>query len=284
MSPFLQNSWSGTAEVVVRRIAGAVNRYAEEKTDWLHGETDAMQQGAVELARTDRHAESSMVNATGLVELYHRSALDLGVADGPAYAEVGVAAQASRAVGEFNWFGMSTRERVNHDIDIGLDRLNPGWNSGDPQWRGNCASVVTAFELRQRGYSVEAGPLAEQLLKHNGVYALHHEFVWGRQIVEHDKEGLPFIFREPGSRGIVFVRWPDATMHTFNVVHVPGEGLRYVDGQSDPPVRDASRYLVNGTVVASLRVDDLEPLPSAVVDFGVRFLDPNQSLPGGNER
>ncbi|WP_280453621.1 hypothetical protein [Nocardia brasiliensis] len=283
MSYFVRNPWLNTAEEVAARLTGAASRLAEGRTNWLRGYIDAVHGGAAALTASDRRAgQAANGSAGGLLELYNRPCRDRGELCDPAFAEAGLSPNATRTkrgADQFNWFDMSPGERVNHDIDVGLYQLNPGWKSGDPRWRSNCASVVTAFELRQRGYRVEAGPLADHLLKDDGNYALHHELVWGARLTEHGRDGLPFAFREPGSRGIVFIEYPDGAGHFINVVHVPDQGLRFVDGQPDPPRTDASGQLAEGTVLAFMRVDDLEPAPSAVADLGVRFLDPNQSLP-----
>ncbi|MFE9575268.1 toxin glutamine deamidase domain-containing protein [Nocardia sp. NPDC006044] len=178
----------------------------------------------------------------------------------------------------FEWFHQaSSAQQTNSDIDKCLVMVNPGFDRHDPQWANNCAVVATTYELRRRGEDVIAGPAP--LTVRSGVPHVVTEMAWGRGFTTvMSRERLLTAFSEPGSRGIVIADWPPehrldrGASHLFNVEHVHGAGVRFVDGQPNPPLVDASEHVRNAAALRYLRVDDLRaPLPSTVADLGIQY-------------
>lgn len=79
---------------------------------------------------------------------------------------------------------------------------------------------------------------------------------WGRKFTDGTKAEIEDAFRDPGTRGIVYIRWHSGGAHVFNVENVGGK-VRFVDGQPTPPVMDASNYFKLGSNTKYLRLDDL---------------------------
>jgi Papain fold toxin 1, glutamine deamidase len=132
----------------------------------------------------------------------------------------------------------------------------------------NCTGVVQAYELRRRGYDVEAGPLEPHLRRdqngQGGRFPNVIEQPWGRKFTDGTKSEIEEAFQEPGARGVVRIKWNTGGGHVFNVENVGGK-VRFVDGQPTPAVTDASQYFNFGRNTKYLRLDDLPtPDPRAV--------------------
>ncbi|WP_330232451.1 hypothetical protein OHA40_08165 [Nocardia sp. NBC_00508] len=196
-----------------------------------------------------------------------------------AYAEPrGSTGNSSRREGDgFAWFQprLPRSERINREIDDCLTRVNPHFDSADPRRSNNCVAVATAYELRRRGYDVEAGQVPfpfEAGFPHSIA-----EIAWARRFTAvFQRSHLHEVFRQPGSRGIVIADWPPGQRvdlgdsHVFNIEHVPGTGIRVVDGQPTPPLTDATKHIREAAALRYLRVDDLaDPAPSIVNYLGI---------------
>ncbi|MFJ2217887.1 toxin glutamine deamidase domain-containing protein [Streptomyces sp. NPDC101062] len=77
-------------------------------------------------------------------------------------------------------------------------------------------------------------------------------------------------FKEPGSRGVVYVAWRSGGAHVFNVENVDGT-VRFVDGQPNPPVTKAGWYFRRSLLTRWVRLDD-KPTPAP--DATARYLEP----------
>ena len=53
--------------------------------------------------------------------------------------------------------------KTNAEIDNALLKVNPNFDRTKPPYSENCTGVVQAYELRRRGFDVEAAPLEKQL-------------------------------------------------------------------------------------------------------------------------
>ncbi|MFE1190152.1 toxin glutamine deamidase domain-containing protein [[Kitasatospora] papulosa] len=168
----------------------------------------------------------------------------------------------------------STDEQINGT----LERINTKWKPGDPAYSHNCTSVVQAYELSRRGQSVKAGPLEPG--KTGGRPLSVIEETWGASFttahssLPSDSDGgraeVEEAFKEPGSRGVVFVAWRSGGAHVFNVENVDGT-VRFVDGQPNPPVKNAGWYFRRSLVTQWVRLDDKPtPAPGATA----RYLEP----------
>ncbi|GAA4396541.1 hypothetical protein GCM10023088_79120 [Actinomadura verrucosospora] len=165
-------------------------------------------------------------------------------------------------------------KKVDAAINEALDKVNPKFDRAKSAYSENCTSVVQANELRRRGSEVEAGPLEKHLRKdENGpggrpVGVI--EQTWGGKFAPGTKAEIEDAFKDPGSRGIVYIQWNRGGGHVFSVENVGGK-VRFVDGQPTPSVPDASHYFAVGRNTHYLRVDN-RPQPS---DAALkRFLEP----------
>ncbi|MEV0106790.1 hypothetical protein AB0H42_10695 [Nocardia sp. NPDC050799] len=180
--------------------------------------------------------------------------------------------------GRFTWFEprLSRSERINREIDECLVRVNPHFDPADPRRSNNCVAVATAYELRRRGRDVEAGQVPfpfEAGFPHSIT-----EIAWARRFTAVNRRSeLYEAFRQPGSRGIVIADWPPGRRvdlgdsHVFNIEHIPGSGIRVVDGQPDPALTDATEHIRRAAALRYLRVDDLaDPAPTVVNYLGIQ--------------
>lgn len=178
----------------------------------------------------------------------------------------------------FAWFHPypAPSERINRDIDECLVRVSPHFDPHDPQRSNNCVAVATAYELRRRGHDVEAGQIPFPF--EDGFPYTITEIAWERRFTAlRQRSHLHEAFREPGSRGIVIADWPPTpyidrgNSHVFNIEHVPGSGIRILDGQPNPPLTDATAHIREAAALRYLRVDDLaDPVPSLINYLGIR--------------
>lgn len=193
---------------------------------------------------------------------------------------------ATRDAGDFSWLRPRRpgAARINREIDANLAAVNPNFDPSDPRRRNNCVAVATAYELRRRGYdvTVQGGRLPFPF--EDGFPHSLTEVAWGRRFTAVlQRSHLRDAFREPGSRGIVIADWPPGSArldlgdsHVFNIEHVPGTGIRVVDGQPDPPLTDATAHIKQAAALRYLRVDDLaDPAPGIVEYLGIRAASPD---------
>lgn len=167
---------------------------------------------------------------------------------------------------------------VDQQINQTLEKINTKYERGNPAYSHNCTSVVQAYELARRGQDVKAGPLEPG--KTGGRPLSVIEEAWGASFTTaysslmSDSDGgrgeVEEAFKEPGSRGVVFVAWRSGGAHVFNVENVDGE-VRFVDGQPNPPVKNAGFYFRRSQATRWVRLDDKPtPAPSATA----RYLEP----------
>lgn len=156
-------------------------------------------------------------------------------------------------------------KKINAEIDTALDKVNPKFDPASSAYSENCTGCVQAFELQRRGTEVKAGPLDKPLRRDEGGPGgrpLHViEGPWGRSFTPGTKAEIEEAFKQPGSRGIVYIQWngPGGGAHVFNVENVGGK-VRFIDSQPTPPAYDASHYFNYGHGTMYLRLDD-RPAP-----------------------
>ncbi|KFG71480.1 hypothetical protein FM21_35070 [Streptomyces mutabilis] len=154
--------------------------------------------------------------------------------------------------------------RTAKQVDKALAGANPKYQAGVRAYSHNCTHVSQAYELRRRGLDVQAAPDTT-----GGRSIREYSEPWGgwQRFTHCDSSALDVgrseierAFAEPGSRGIVNVRWKNGGGHAFNVENVGGK-VRFIDAQPTPPVTDASHYFSHAKTSGYLRLDD-KPTPS----------------------
>ncbi|MBQ7252650.1 MAG: hypothetical protein IJS32_08630, partial [Kiritimatiellae bacterium] len=140
---------------------------------------------------------------------------------------------------------------------------NPRFSEGG-DYRVNCQRCVAAYELRRRGYAVEAKA------KPRG--RAGNLVVWGdemfRDLNRMGERMMQFDMPEAavrsaiasapdGARFIVYVTWKRRDTHVFIAEKTPGGTVRFIDPQTNNP--DASGYFAQGRRgrFGLLRVDNL---------------------------
>ncbi|MEV3925150.1 toxin glutamine deamidase domain-containing protein [Actinomadura coerulea] len=203
---------------------------------------------------------------------------DVG-SDGPSEIPIPAAGGRSEIERQVNLGGELAQladKKIDLEIDQTLTKVNPKFDRTRSDYSENCTGVVQANELRRRGHEVEAGPLEKHLRSDQngpgGRDLSDIEQAWGGTFTSGTKAEIEEAFKQPGSRGIVYIAWNGVNTgaHVFSVENVGGR-VRFVDSQPKPPVRDAAHYFTVGHSTKYLRVDDLPTPPSNKTD---PFLEP----------
>ena len=184
-------------------------------------------------------------------------------------AEGGTVVGADAAAGAGS--AAKSEAQINSEVDKTLDSVNPNFKKGESAYSENCTGVVQANELTRRGIPSVARPLEKPLRSDEGGNGGRKpstiENTWGRKFTAGSKADIEQAFKDPGSRGIVSIRWNGRGGHVFNVENVGGK-VRFVDGQPTPARTDASFYFNHGSRTKYLRLDDLPtPSPSATSPY-----------------
>lgn len=151
-----------------------------------------------------------------------------------------------------------------HSFGFDLRMSNPNYRSGERKWKRNCQRCVPAFEMRRRGFDVQAKPRPSDFL--NSDYLAKHPYsVWQNpNILKTEGNGKIDIetkFKEwgDGARAQIVVYWNNFKGgHTFIATQTDGV-VRYYDPQTED--YDVSRYF-NSVAIGETtfcRIDNLEP-------------------------
>jgi hypothetical protein len=211
--------------------------------------------------RAHERAQSSAVRARAAAEAGDHEAAERAALD--AKNQMNHAAFLARFHTQGRVARAAEARRTTREVDKALAGANPKYYPGERSYSNNCTHVSQAYELRRRGLDVEAAPDST-----GGRTPVEYSEPWGgwRRFTFCDKSAdvgraeVERAFSEPGSRGIVNVRWKNGGGHAFNVENVGGK-VRFIDAQPTPPVTDASHYFSLATSSGYLRLDD-KPTPS----------------------
>lgn len=157
-----------------------------------------------------------------------------------------------------------------HDIETDAENVNPNYDpEKDGEWENNCQSCAPTYEMRRRGYDVEAKPFTEE----NEYLSCNPEAAWDNPDIQategNGKADIEHQMQEwgDGSRAEVIVYWKEGGGHAFCAEQVDGE-TRFVDPQvasSDEVPHDAGAYFDHVRDDGSTyywRTDDAKPSPN----------------------
>lgn len=174
---------------------------------------------------------------------------------------------------------LPVKENLDTDIEGDLAATNPNFNDGNPRNQDNCTHTVVAYELRRKGYDVEATPAPR-----GGGRVYNSEILnrWvdgdGRaryiQNYVSTKKKMDAVATEwgDGARGWVTMIHKGGGGHIFVVENVGGK-IRYIDPQSGSANQEAlllTKRRKAGSKITYVRVDDLTPT--------AKVLDPDDPL------
>ena len=152
-------------------------------------------------------------------------------------------------------------------IDDALANTNPNHKKGR-EYRENCQRCIYAYELRRRGYDVEALPAT--LTKNDPMFEnsrWEHGFIgqrWERNLGKRNAEVEQNVISKmqqwgDGSRAVGYVAWKGGGAHVFNIENHGGK-VTIFDAQ------DGKRYKLSDYLSISRpslteisRVDNLQP-------------------------
>lgn len=120
-----------------------------------------------------------------------------------------------------------------HDIETDAENVNPNYDpEKNGEWENNCQSCAPAYEMRRRGYDVEAKPFTEE----NEYLSRNPEAAWDNPDIQategNGKADIEHQMQEwgDGSRAEVIVYWKEGGGHAFCAEQVDGE-TRFIDPQ-----------------------------------------------------
>jgi hypothetical protein len=171
--------------------------------------------------------------------------------------------EAARAAAPANGFEKALDIRPGPPLDIpeATSGANPNFHKGE-EYQINCQRCVHAYELRRRGYNVEAQPVKNGIV---GSVKQGDECFDGARISgwPDDLKGLTkkkltdkLNAMPDGARMGVFVRWTARAGHTF-VCEKENGVLRFIDPQTG---KDGSNLLTRGKKFGFYRMDNLKLL------------------------
>lgn len=151
----------------------------------------------------------------------------------------------------------------NHSIEDDLKRVNPNFNTKDysktkPEWYKNCQRCVPTYEMRRRGYDVEAKPKYQ-----SDIISKKPQVVFKNPDIKHFTQDIEnTIIKEmenwgDGSRCQIVSYWKQGGGHTF-VAEMEKGKVRFIDPQYGG--LDVSNYIKEIKVKDSYfyRIDNLE--------------------------
>lgn len=157
--------------------------------------------------------------------------------------------------------------KTNHSIIDDLKSINPRyptvrptkWGAKDSVWETNCGYCATAFEMRRRGFDVEAVSNGRGMSPITPLSLFE-----GVEIkTTTPKSAIDDIRKEcikwgEGARGMVSVSWKGGGGHAFSFEHVDNYGLpEFMDPQVNSS--NAMSYFSKASSVRFIRLDNLEP-------------------------
>jgi len=156
-----------------------------------------------------------------------------------------------------NW----NKRDINQDYYQNLKDCNPNYNKGR-EYQENCQRCVPAYEMRNRGFDVEAKPAPDSDRDH---LPYHPYDVWkSPQVINTTGSGMDDIKIKmaewgDGSRAQVTVQWNNGRSgHTFSAEQIDGR-TAFIDPQD--ATTDTSSYFkyVKAGNTQFARIDDLQP-------------------------
>lgn len=153
-----------------------------------------------------------------------------------------------------------------HTVQTDLTNANPNYSKGGG-YRMNCGNCTVAYELRRRGFDVEANPM-------NGMYVSEWRKIFDgfnpSQAITKRKAGLVDELSKAiagwgeGARGTIFVKWDGRKVGHFFSAEVSGGKVMFIDPQNAKA--DVASYFdsVKPSSVIYGRLDDLN-MTDAVV-------------------
>lgn len=147
---------------------------------------------------------------------------------------------------------------------------NPNFGTGDRKWRQNCQRCVFAYEMRRRGYDVEALPRkfgSGETLPYMNDAKGWPKVMKGAQLIDFGSYGVQGKMEAQmaswgdGARAVVRVKWKGRNSgHVFIAEQIGGRTV-YIDPQSGKYDFNVNDYLSQAVKKGTrlMRIDDLEP-------------------------
>lgn len=256
----IENACDDLQQAVVCR-EDQLGIYADRLLEWLGENRRILEQAEDEVldlaATAKRYAE--------LVEDFLAKGLQAGMAGGghPLAGKGGSQKTSIPSLSKntiSHMLGQWDRIHGSHSQKEDLAKTNPQWKSGEAKWTKNCQHCVPAYEMRRRGYDVEALPA--KALDRLTRYPFE---VWENPNVIHCKDNGYGQIQDlmlqwgDGARCQIVVCWARSLEgHTFVAEQINGQ-TRFYDPQTGE--EDVSWYFSNvadgQTRVA--RIDHLQP-------------------------
>jgi len=186
---------------------------------------------------------------------------------------------ANATVPDFFGLGLKTQllGKVENNLSEIKKKTNPRFSEGIG-YKNNCTNAVTAYDLRRRGYDVEAKPretgramidsVSEAYLKPDGTefvgtddFNQFYNRVPQNRILRHIVDNNPV-----GSRGFIDGAWSRTRSGHVWAWEIQDDGkIKFIEPQNPEPV-NTNTYLKSITRTGYIRTDNLKPKPS-IIDF-----------------
>ena len=163
----------------------------------------------------------------------------------------------------FGFKAISTEHSISNDIgNSEKPTCNPNYNSGDINYRLNCGYCIAAYEMRRRGYDVEANPkeylyVSEWLNLFKNTQQVKINAKTPTTAVKEIKYKISQWGNN--SRGSIFVNWTGKKIGHFFSFEVKDGEIMFVDAQTGNLNVESYFQMVDLSSVTIVRLDNLEP-------------------------
>ncbi len=150
-----------------------------------------------------------------------------------------------------------------HSVQEDLAAVNPNFGSGLHGYTHNCGNCVVAYEMRRRGFDVEANPRKEmEIADWRGLFEgftpqIPLNITTADVVAEIEQAMLQW---GEGARGTVFGNWEEEVEfgHFFSAEVVQGR-VMFVDGQNGIDDAKIYFYMMKPLSLIFGRLDNLKP-------------------------
>lgn len=175
-----------------------------------------------------------------------------------------------------------------------IEKTNPKYDATKSAYSSNCARVISAYELRRRGFDVTASKYAASDSSQSSLMfgrywknektgkTVYDELEdrgtkldngqWSKRSYSGFTTYDDYLERlaadyPPGSRGIIQVQWSKSKIgHVFSFEIKDGGGVVMLDAQTGKTGRELEDYFKRGVLWKTARMDDKEPM-SGVLQY-----------------
>lgn len=166
---------------------------------------------------------------------------------------------------EIDYFKNVPKKTTSMSAEEDMNEINENYNASVPATSQNCAYCSMAYDLRRRGYDVEAVEYKSVLTRSDvfSLYGVNPSEVYSKLKDYETPEEIAYAMEQygDGARGIISFRWSNRTGHSVNWEVINGTAY-LIDTQKGfmtPFVDEGWKYVGYSVDTRFIRTDNIEP-------------------------